>query len=43
MSPEELIGLDLYEQSKNEEKSEFEKKLFEKYNKANKNEESQES
>lgn len=34
MSPEELIGLDLLEQSKNEEQSEFEKKLFEKYNKA---------
>lgn len=43
MSPEELIGLDLYEQSKNDEQSEFEKKLFEKYSKVNKNEESQEN
>ncbi len=43
MSPEELIRLDLYEQSKNEEQSEFEKKLYEKYNKANNNEESQEN
>lgn len=38
MSSDELIGLELYEQSKNEEPSEFEKKLYEKYNIKNLNE-----